>query len=315
MTLLAVALDLVWKRVRDGQAGAPDEGAAPTASALGRLRAARRGHRLERRHCPPAARLAAQVPGRGHGAADRGSHAPGTTPATRPPISRSRCSRWPARSGSPTSRSPRPRRSSRSRSDRSRASGATRCACGRLPVDLDAIARLDDLVQDALDGRLGVDDALGRWATSRQAAPPSLAAGARRLCDSRACALTPVARRRLARGGAAALVGLLVGAIALSTSEPPGRSRWSPRSRPSRPASAPRCSFGSGFDASADVVTLAALVTLLPGMTLTIGMRELATQHLQSGVANTASALVQLFGLAFGVAVGHLDRLELVRRR
>ena len=59
-----------------------------------------------------------------------------------------------------------------------------------------------------------------------------------------------------------------------------------------------------GFDASADVVTLAALVTLLPGMTLTIGMRELATEHLQSGVANTASALVQLFGLAFGVAVG-----------
>jgi uncharacterized membrane protein YjjP (DUF1212 family) len=28
------------------------------------------------------------------------------------------------------------------------------------PVDLDAIARLDDLVQDALDGRLDADDAL-----------------------------------------------------------------------------------------------------------------------------------------------------------
>jgi uncharacterized membrane protein YjjB (DUF3815 family) len=59
-----------------------------------------------------------------------------------------------------------------------------------------------------------------------------------------------------------------------------------------------------GVHLSADLVTLAALVTLLPGMTLTIGMRELSTEHLQSGVANTASALVQLFGLAFGVAVG-----------
>ena len=39
-------------------------------------------------------------------------------------------------------------------------------------------------------------------------------------------------------------------------------------------------------------------------MTLTTGMRELAAQHLQSGVANTASALVQLLGLAFGVAIG-----------
>jgi hypothetical protein len=39
-------------------------------------------------------------------------------------------------------------------------------------------------------------------------------------------------------------------------------------------------------------------------MTLTIGMRELATEHLQSDVANTASALVQLLGLVFGVEVG-----------
>jgi uncharacterized membrane protein YjjB (DUF3815 family) len=51
-------------------------------------------------------------------------------------------------------------------------------------------------------------------------------------------------------------------------------------------------------------VTLAALVTVLPGMALTIGVRELATEHLQSGVANTAMALVQLFGLVFGVGVG-----------
>ena len=59
-----------------------------------------------------------------------------------------------------------------------------------------------------------------------------------------------------------------------------------------------------GADVAPDVVTLAALVTFLPGMTLTIGMRELSTEHLQSGVANTASALVQLLGLVFGVGVG-----------
>ncbi len=39
-------------------------------------------------------------------------------------------------------------------------------------------------------------------------------------------------------------------------------------------------------------------------MTLTIGMRELATSHLQSGVANSAIAFVQLVGLVFGAAVG-----------
>jgi uncharacterized membrane protein YjjB (DUF3815 family) len=59
-----------------------------------------------------------------------------------------------------------------------------------------------------------------------------------------------------------------------------------------------------GLDVSPDLVALAALVTLLPGMTLTIGMRELATGHLQSGVANTASALAQLLGLVLGVEIG-----------
>ncbi len=59
-----------------------------------------------------------------------------------------------------------------------------------------------------------------------------------------------------------------------------------------------------GLNASPDVVTLAALVTFLPGMRLTIGMRELSSEHLQSGVANTANALVQLLGLVFGVEIG-----------
>ena len=59
-----------------------------------------------------------------------------------------------------------------------------------------------------------------------------------------------------------------------------------------------------GLNASPDTVTLAALVTFLPGMSLTNGVREIATEHLQSGVANTANAVVQLLGLVFGVGVG-----------
>jgi uncharacterized membrane protein YjjB (DUF3815 family) len=49
-----------------------------------------------------------------------------------------------------------------------------------------------------------------------------------------------------------------------------------------------------GLEASPDTVTLAAVIIFLPGMALTIGVCELATEHLQSGVANTARALVQL---------------------
>src|SRR6202007_1812731 len=59
-----------------------------------------------------------------------------------------------------------------------------------------------------------------------------------------------------------------------------------------------------GLGASRDLITLAALVSMLPGLILTVGVRDLATPALQSGVANTANALVQLLGLVFGVEIG-----------
>jgi uncharacterized membrane protein YjjP (DUF1212 family) len=173
------------------------------------------------------------------------------------------------------------------------------------PVDLDAIARLDGLVQDALDGRLDADAALvalGQIQDTPLHRPWPLVLVAYAIAGA---ALTPVLGGGWREASAAALVGLVVGAIALSTSR---TARTEPMVAP---IAAVAASFSAGLlvrlgvDASADVITLAALVTLLPGMTLTIGVRELATEHLQSGVANTASALVQLFGLAFGVAVGH----------
>ena len=107
--------------------------------------------------------------------------------------------------------------------------------------------------------------------------------------------------REVLAGG---IVGLVVGGVAL------------PAQLTARlePMVAPLAAVAASFSAAAlarldvsdapDLVTLAALVTFLPGMRLTIGMRELATEHLQSGVANTASALVQLLGLVFGVGIG-----------
>ena len=115
------------------------------------------------------------------------------------------------------------------------------------PVDLDAIARLDGLVEDALDGRLDADDALGALRKIqdnplRRPWPLVLAAYA-----IAGVALTPVlgggwreAGRRSARRARGRRDR------ALHDVEPRGRSRWSPRSRPSRPASAPLCWFGSG---------------------------------------------------------------------
>ena len=171
-------------------------------------------------------------------------------------------------------------------------------------VDLDAIARFDELVQNVLDASLDGDAALARLAEIQAEPldrPWPLLLGAYALAGA---ALTPVLGGGWREAVAAAAVGLVVGGIAI------------PAKRAARteamvaPIAAVAAAFASaliveaGLHASPQIVTLAALVTFLPGMTLTIGMRELATEHLASGVANTASALVQLLGLVFGVAVG-----------
>jgi uncharacterized membrane protein YjjP (DUF1212 family) len=52
------------------------------------------------------------------------------------------------------------------------------------------------------------------------------------------------------------------------------------------------------------IVTLAALLTLLPGLALTVAMTELATRNLISGTARLMSAVIVLLELVVGVAVG-----------
>lgn len=171
-------------------------------------------------------------------------------------------------------------------------------------VDLDAIARLDDLVQDVVDARLGAEEALAELART-QASPlerpwPVLLAA----YGVAGAALTPVLGGGWREAAAGAAVGLVAGGVALPAWRTP---RTEPMIAPVAAIAASFCAAALaqlGLDANPDLVTLAALVTFLPGMTLTIGMRELATEHLQSGVANTASALIQLLGLVFGVGIG-----------
>jgi uncharacterized membrane protein YjjB (DUF3815 family) len=52
------------------------------------------------------------------------------------------------------------------------------------------------------------------------------------------------------------------------------------------------------------VVTLAGVVTLLPGLGLTTALTELATRNLASGTARFSGAAVTLLGIGFGVGLG-----------
>jgi uncharacterized membrane protein YjjP (DUF1212 family) len=52
------------------------------------------------------------------------------------------------------------------------------------------------------------------------------------------------------------------------------------------------------------LVTLAGLIVLLPGWTLTLGMTELATRHLLAGMARLSAAFILLISIVVGMAVG-----------
>ncbi|MBF5043890.1 threonine/serine exporter family protein [Aggregicoccus sp. 17bor-14] len=58
------------------------------------------------------------------------------------------------------------------------------------------------------------------------------------------------------------------------------------------------------------VVTLASLIVLLPGLTLTVAMTEMATRNLLSGTSRMMSAALVFLQLGFGVALG--SRLQVL---
>ena len=57
---------------------------------------------------------------------------------------------------------------------------------------------------------------------------------------------------------------------------------------------------------NASIVTLAGLIVLVPGLSLTVATIELAARHLVSGTARLAGALTVFLSLALGVAFGRL---------
>lgn len=61
---------------------------------------------------------------------------------------------------------------------------------------------------------------------------------------------------------------------------------------------------GAVIGSSPAVVTLSGLIVLVPGLTLTIAMAELASQHLASGTARLTGALMTFFLIGFGVSLG-----------
>jgi len=70
-------------------------------------------------------------------------------------------------------------------------------------------------------------------------------------------------------------------------------------------ASLPHAGRLQGLLAVSDsVATVAALIVLIPGLTLTVAMNELSSEHLMSGTARFAGAAVTFLEIVLGVALG-----------
>lgn len=114
---------------------------------------------------------------------------------------------------------------------------------------------------------------------------------------------------RFLSGGAAevavaAIVGLLVGALSVSLARTGQRIELFEFVGGLVGAALVTALAAWGVRTALSTTVLGGLLTLLPGLTLTVAMTELASRHLSSGTARLMWAVVGLTALAIGAAVG-----------
>lgn len=171
-------------------------------------------------------------------------------------------------------------------------------------VHLEKLSRLDDLLERFVAGDLDLAAAQRELAEVVDA--PSRYGP---VLSTLAYALVSASAARFFGGGAAdvvlaAVVGLTIGLAARAA------ARFQAANRLLEIFAATLASGVAGVVAAETgavapfVVTVSALIVLLPGLTLTVAMNELATRHLVSGSSRLAGAGLVFVTLAFGVALG-----------
>lgn len=172
-------------------------------------------------------------------------------------------------------------------------------------IDLEKLSRLDEVAVKVIEGELGISDA-AQAVDHIVAAPPRYRALAVAACYGIASGTSA----RFIGGGwrevvASALIGLFLGIIALLS------RRSQTLSRVYEPVAAIIASALAVVAAqvfvpiSVYITTLAGLIVLIPGLTLTVAMTELATRNLVSGTARLMGAGLVFLEIGFGVALGN----------
>ncbi len=171
------------------------------------------------------------------------------------------------------------------------------------PPDLGRLARVTAIAQAVVRG--GMTLGQGRTQLALVAERPAPKALALVVANGLASA---AAARFLGGGlpevGLAVLAGVATGLLAVVAGKMPNVARVYEL------AAAFFCSFSmaaagalfGGFSVS--LATLAGLIVLIPGLTLTTAIAELATSHLTAGTTRMAGAFMTFIAIGFGVALG-----------
>jgi len=171
-------------------------------------------------------------------------------------------------------------------------------------VNLGKLAELDEVTTGVLRGALG--PAIGSAQIEKILAAPVCYGP---VLMTFAFGLASAAASRFLGGGlkeigVSGLIGLMIGLLSAFVGKYATWARvFEPVAAFIAAAAAAALSFAVGPYAVSNA-TLAGLIVLMPGLTLTSAMIELSTQHLSSGTSRLSGAFVIFIGMGFGVAVG-----------
>lgn len=172
-------------------------------------------------------------------------------------------------------------------------------------VDLGKLAQLDAVTRDVEAGRVRVQ--AGSAEIEAIMAQPRMS---RPLLRVLGYGIASAASCRILGGGlnevvVAGFAGLLTGAISLASKKLPHGTHVFELAAALVVSFVVTCVAAvSDLRLSIPTATLGGVVALVPGLTVTIAMTELARRHLAAGTARLSGAFLVLFAIAFGVAVG-----------
>ncbi len=170
------------------------------------------------------------------------------------------------------------------------------------PINLASTADLYDLGEDLIEGRLTLEEADQRL--KKDAAPALYSQGLQVLAGGLVSAAFAIL---LAGSWVGVVVALLAGVMVglLPVVLPRLQKAGSLEALAALAVSLFVYAFNVSFaDINSPIVIMSGLIVLMPGLGLTIAVTELSTDHLTSGSARLAGAMVVLLKLALGVLVG-----------